>query len=282
LIPDKRCADQAQTHRHTIATVCSNAIAKHIEGLSMTDAQSDSGSNRTAPKPSRHRFDVAVGGRIVPAILWLPSTACTGLVVTCHGGGGHKEASSVLAIVERFVTAGCGVVSIDGPVHGERRTDGVLDPDIVRQEYRAAWRAGIAHLDMAEDFTAVLDEVMAAYLDTPVPIGYMGVSMGTAYGLPFIAQDPRISAAVIGLWSATHTASDHLVDFARKAKCAIWFTQQWNDELFDRAGTAQLFDALGSADKRLVAYPGPHKELEGERLDDAVAFMLKRLASQAG
>src|SRR5262249_7256608 len=110
-----------------------------------------------------------------------------------------------------------------------------------------------------------------------LPIAYIGVSMGTAYGLPLLAHEPRIQAAAIGLWSTTYPASEHLAEYARRVRCPIWFTQQWDDEFFDRAGTAELFDALGAEDKRLVAYPGPHRELEGERLFDAVAFIAQRL-----
>ena len=70
--------------------------------------------------------------------------------------------------------------------------------------------------------------------------------------------------------------------FAAQVRCPVWFTQQWDDEFFDREGTAQLFDALGTRDKRLVAYPGPHHALEGERLDDAVDFLAGRLLDKAG
>ena len=33
---------------------------------------------------------------------------------------------------------------------------------------------------------------------------------------------------------------------------------QWDDEVFPRNGQFELFDALASADKRLIARPGPH------------------------
>jgi hypothetical protein len=35
---------------------------------------------------------------------------------------------------------------------------------------------------------------------------------------------------------------------------------QWDDAIFPRDGQFELFDALGSADKHLIARPGPHGE----------------------
>jgi len=75
-------------------------------------------------------------------------------------------------------------------------------------------------------------------------------------------------------------ASEHLAEFASRVTCDVWFTQQWNDEFFDRQGTLDLFDAIGSEDKRLVVYPGPHRELDGERLADAVGFVAGRLVKR--
>ena len=31
------------------------------------------------------------------------------------------------------------------------------------------------------------------------PVGYWGVSMGTAFGIPFVAAEPRINCAILGL-----------------------------------------------------------------------------------
>lgn len=240
----------------------------------------------TASAPSRrheagepHRFKLMREGSIIPASLWAPKAAARGLVLVCHGGSGHKESGAVLALVDALRPLNLAVASIDGPVHGERRADGNLDPSVARQSFRDAWRAGVGFTSMGEDFSALLDHLQADPAWASLPVGYIGVSMGTAYGLPFLARERRVLAAAIGLWSTTYPASSALIDHARKVRCAVWFTQQWNDEFFDRAGTAELFDMIGAADKRLVAYPGPHRELEGERLEDAVAFIARKLLS---
>lgn len=180
-------------------------------------------------------------------------------------------------IAQACLPRGLAVVAIDGPVHGERRDDGDLAPGTARTAFRAAWRSGIGRTDIGQDMRAALDAMERELGRTDLPVGYVGVSMGTAYGIPMLAVERRVRAAAIGLWSTTYPASEHLEAFARDVQCDVWFTQQWNDEFFDREGTFALFDAIGSADKRLVAYPGPHRELEGERLADAIAFVAGRL-----
>ncbi|MDM0045021.1 hypothetical protein QTH91_11060 [Variovorax dokdonensis] len=216
-------------------------------------------------------------GQAIPAVFWQPAGGAKGVVLACHGGSGHKKSNAILLIAQACLPLGLAVLAIDGPVHGERRADGDLEPGTARQAFREAWRAGVGRTEMGEDMRYALDALMRQPEFAGLPIGYIGVSMGTAYGIPMLAAEPRIRAAAIGLWSTTYAASEHLAEHAKQIRCDVWFTQQWNDEFFDRDGTFALFDAIGSADKRLVAYPGPHRELEGERLKDAVAFVAERL-----
>lgn len=219
------------------------------------------------------RPDIVRAGSRIPTSLWLPQAPPKALLLACHGGGGHKEAKGIQAYVNAFLSMGIAVLSIDGPVHGERRADGCLDPDAAKASFREAWRAGVGRIDVAHDFSFALDAASKMPELSGLPVGYIGVSMGTAYGIPLLALDKRITAAVLGMWGLNYPASDHLRDYARQVRCKVWFNQQWDDELFDRPGTAELFDAIGSTDKRLLAYPGPHKELSGERLSEAVRFL---------
>lgn len=235
-------------------------------------------TQQTSSSPPEPRaLAVERGGARIPAVYWAPSGTSGGVVLACHGGSGHKQSSGVLMIAQACMAFGLTVLAIDGPVHGERRDDGNLDPVAARQRFREAWRAGEGRTSLGEDMRAALDALTRLPDYGNVPVGYIGVSMGTAYGIPLLAVEPRIRAAAIGLWSTTFPASDHLAEFATRVSCDVWFTQQWNDEFFDRQGTFELFDAVGSENKRLVVYPGPHRELEGERLADAVAFVAGRL-----
>jgi len=238
-------------------------------------------ANPDAPLPSPEALPVARAGTRVPAVCWPPAGAPRGIVLACHGGSGHKRSPAILALAGACLPLGFTVLAIDGPVQGERRGDGILDPAVARQAFREAWRAGVGRTDIAEDWRAALDALLALPGHAGLPIGYIGVSMGTAYGVPLLAAEPRIKAAVLGLWGTTYPASEHLAEYAQRIRCPVWFTQQWHDEFFDREGSFALFDAIGSEDKRLVAYPGPHRELEGERLQDAVAFIAGRLRQPA-
>lgn len=232
-----------------------------------------------APNHARtQRVVLRHADRSIPTCLWLPRGQPQALVMACHGGSGHKESTAIMNIVAQLRPQGIAVLAIDGPVHGDRAPEQGQDPVSNRVRFREAWKSGVGHTTMAQDFSKALDWALLHPALENVPVGYIGVSMGTAYGIPLLAQEKRIQAAAIGLWSTTYPHSDHLKDFATRIKCPVWFTQQWDDEFFDRAGTAELFDLIGSTDKRLVAYPGPHLELQDERLSDAVRFLKSRLA----
>ena len=61
------------------------------------------------------------------------------------------------------------------------------------------------------------------------PVGYWGLNMGTAIGVPLAAAEPRITAAVFGLhWP------DALAEAARQITIPIEFDLQWDDEHIDR------------------------------------------------
>lgn len=230
-----------------------------------------------AIRDAARRLSVTCDGVAIPTVYWAPRD-CKGIVVACHGGSGHKLSAAILAIAGACLPRGLAVVAIDGPVQGERRSDGNLDPQVNVRSFREAWNAGVGRTSMAREMAAALDALLRLPGFDGLPIGYVGVSMGTGYGIPLLATDKRFSAAAIGLWGMNFPASEHLLDCAKEIGCPVWFTQQWHDQTFDREGTFALFDAIGSADKRLVAYPGPHRELEGERLADAIAFLAGRLS----
>ena len=220
-----------------------------------------------------HPFTICVAERHVPGLYWLPSGPPRGLLLACHGGSGHKLSEAITNIVAQALPMGLVVVAIDGPVHGGRRSDGRLDKLSAITSFREAWKNGVGQLTMAEDMTAAVEHVQKLAQLGDLPWLYMGVSMGTAYGIPLLARDKRFVAAVIGLWSAGHVQSGHLADHAKSMAAATLFTMQWEDEVFDRQSTIALYEAVGATNKRLLAYPGPHRELEGYRLTECLAFL---------
>ncbi len=225
-------------------------------------------------------FCFTVAARMVPGALWsvAAGTCKRPLVLVGHGGSGHKKSQLVLDIAIPMVKRhGYAVAAIDGPVHGARRAvfaDGLP----VRDEFLALWRAGGSVDPMVADWRAAIDALAAMPEVDAGAIGWNGVSMGTAYGLPLLAAEPRIRAAVLGMWGLSYPNSGRLTDDAPKVQCAVLFQQKWGDEIFSRESQIELFDHLGSADKRLKVYMGGHKNPEGEQLADIEAFLAARLA----
>ena len=79
------------------------------------------------------------------------------------------------------------------------------------------------------------------------------------------------------MWGADFPNSERLARDAAKLRCPVLFQQKWNDQLFTREGQLELFDRLGSEEKWLKVYPGPHVPVAGEQLVDVEDFLARRL-----
>jgi len=94
--------------------------------------------------------------------------------------------------------------------------------------------------------------------------------MGTAIGVPLVAIEPRITAAVFGQhWP------DVLAEKAKQTTVPIEFAMQWDDEHIPREAGLALFDAFASQEKTLHANAGRHKELPRFEADSAVRFFAR-------
>jgi dienelactone hydrolase len=155
--------------------------------------------------------------------------------------------------------------TIDGPFHGDRAAAQTDRRQF--QERMAAVGVDKVTDSMVDDWCATLEAL--SQLDTidADRIAYLGFSMGTRFGLPYVAAaGDRLRCAVLGkngmrqaspASAATNMASRFQQD-APKIRVPVLFHVQWDDELFSRDGQFELFDVLGARDKRLIAFPGPH------------------------
>jgi dienelactone hydrolase len=228
------------------------------------------------------RFDLTRDGHVVPGVLWEPETGVTPdmpLVLVGHGGSGHKTQDYVTAIARRIVRHhGFAVAAIDGPVHGDRRNDPAADAQLVMLEFSQQWSSVDSTTDvMVADWQATLDALVDEAGITG-PVGYWGLSMGTIFGLPFVAAEPRISVAVLGLMGLTGPTRTRIEADAPNVRCPVLFLAQCDDELFALDKVVSLFVALGSTDKRLHAHPGRHSAVPGEEFAASEAFLSLHLA----
>ncbi|WNV85739.1 alpha/beta hydrolase [Umezawaea sp. Da 62-37] len=224
--------------------------------------------------------DFTVGD--VPGVLWSPPTPSdrAPLVLMAHGGGQHKRAPGILGRARRFA-ADCGfhVAALDAPGHGDRPRTAADEQHVaaLRRAQAAGEPIGPVvvglHLDLAAravpEWRATLDALRDV---TGGPVGFWGIMQGTGIGVPLVAAEPRIAAAVFGC-----LGHETLTDAAARITVPVEFLLQWDDELVARQSGLALFDAFASKEKTLHANAGGHADVPRFEVDSAVRFFTRHL-----
>lgn len=221
----------------------------------------------------------------VTAALWSPEDADPGapLVLVGHGGGRqHRHHPAVEGRARLLADAGLRAVALDVDGHGPRPRS--PEDQVQVDALHAARRAGQGLAPIVERYNADLARrtvpewraLLAGLLALPevgdAPVGYWGIALGTAIGVPLVAEEPLVRAAVFGLfWPGT------LLDAARRITVPVEYDLQWDDEQIPREGGLALFDAFGSAEKTLHANAGKHMALPRFEAASAVRFFERHL-----
>jgi dienelactone hydrolase len=239
-------------------------------------------NEETSRGVTERRFDLDVDGATVPGILWGPegATGTRPLVLLGHGGSQHKRAPNILSLARRLVRhLDYAAAAIDGPMHGDRVPGGTdLTLGTMRDRFgenpeETARRFRAARKEWSDTLTALkgVDGVGDG------PTGYWGLSMGTVIGLPFVASEPRVNAAVLGLMGISIDARG---ESARSIDIPILFLVQWDDELVQRTDALTLFDTLGTTDKVMHVNPGAHAAVPVAEIEASEAHFAKHLGAR--
>jgi dienelactone hydrolase len=225
---------------------------------------------------------VQVSAEAVPALLWLPAegTGPRPVVLVGHGAGGHKAAPIVARTAALVTAIGLAALSIDCPFHGDRTPPEEAGLTAAQRRERLGldgWRDRNARAvpQAVADWRAALDAAQALDEVGTGSAGYLGLSLGARFGLPLVAAESRIVAAVLGLYGTAE--SGPVADAARQVAVPVLFLVQWDDELYRRDDGLRLFDLLGSSDKTLHANPGRHLEFPPAELAEAARFLDQHL-----
>ena len=237
--------------------------------MEFTDVRSDDGVTRRS-------FSVSVAGEDVPAVIWAPEGAAGArpLVLMGHGGSQHKKTPGIRTRAAHYAQRlGYATLAIDAPGHGDRisREEAVQlmreTGARVRGETASPWTPERLRLMAGRtmraipEWKAALDAAQGFdFVGAGGPVGYWGVSMGTAIGVPFVASEPRIGCAVFGLAGLREGASE-MAEAAAKIAIPLEFVFQWEDAVAPRETGIALFNAFASPQKTMHINPGGHMDI---------------------
>ena len=228
---------------------------------------------------SVREFTIHAPDRPITGVLWSGPRCRSGSPLVCfgHGASGDRHQRPIPRIAGQLASDhGCFGLSLDGPVHGRRQ----IGPG-GRASFWPEWEREGTVEEMVRDWRLAL-AVISEQPDVGAgPVGYWGLSMGTIYGAPFVAAEHRISVAVLGLMGLVSEPKHYKPTIAAASNaitCPVFFIWQLEDELFTREECLAMFDAFGSADKRLHANPGLHPNVPFEELDFGVEFLISFLS----
>lgn len=204
-----------------------------------------------------------------------------------HGGGLHKRAAGLVARARAFVTdLGFHAAAIDAPGHGDRPrstkdqrwVDEMLAARAAGESLApsiTAYNGSLAERAVPE-WQATIDALQQVpEIGTDAPIGYQGMTLASAIGIPLAAADARIRAAIFG----GVFVYEALLAAARRVTIPVEFLMPLDDPEIDRAMELKVFDAFASTEKTLIGFPGSHFRVPQAQID--TGFFARQLRAVA-
>lgn len=219
----------------------------------------------------------------ITGLLWSPTAHDPApLVLMGHGGGQDKRAPGILSRAGHFVTTcGFAVAAIDAPGHGDRPRTAADDQHVAALRQAQAdgdpldaivrYNSSLAERAVPE-WRATLDALQALpEIGSDGPVGYWGVALGTAIGVPLVAVERRIVAAVFGL-----LGPESLTEAAGRITVPIQFMALSDESTDPHSGTG-LFDAFAATDKTLLRNPAAHYRGRPFEIESSTRFLVEHL-----
>jgi dienelactone hydrolase len=214
-------------------------------------------------------------GDVVPIDVYLPADEDPwAVVIVMHGRYGHRRVPYVRGAAKRWSRDGLVVVAADAPYHGDRTLDQV--PDLARNEPFLTQAAG----DLRRLCSAIQSDTRLGAL----PIGFLGFSMGTLVGVPFMAVELRVRAGVFAVGGATGTGTTDPATYAPLIReRPVLLVAADRDEFFHKASVTGLYESFGGS-QELLTFPGTHGNWQhpGRRYGAMFDFLRAHLPKSQG
>lgn len=241
---------------------------------------------------TERRFELEVSGQTISGTLYAPEGAngSRPAILMAHDSSEHKDVDSqARAYVrrQRWVVIAMGAPSEDGG----QSMPGPRAPEWSNLGRRTDYGSRVGNRGLGQqmaqrivraisELRATLDAFQAVAEVSGGPIGYFGVSGGTAAGVPFLAAEPRVQCAVLGLYGLGPGQND----FARAAErvnIPLLFAFQRNDESVNLRAGMYLFDAFGSKEKTMHVNLGGRADIPTYEYEDFERFFVRHLRAGA-
>jgi len=220
----------------------------------------------------------------IPGLLWTPpasADASVPLILLGHPGGLEGMHPRLVQRAQSAARSGFASATLELPGSGDRPR--IPDFEAARADLGRAMAQGdpldavVDRLVLplveraAPEWRSLLDDVLAL----PGIRGPVGISGGfISIGMRLALVEPRIVAA--SLYAGSFVPAS-IVEEARRLTVPLHMLLQWDDESHNRQEMLDLFDALGSPEKTLLANLGGHTGVPAHAGEDVARFFERHL-----